>query len=325
MLVINTIMKPYTYLIKFLPTGRCYYGSRYANVKLKRTAEEDLMLKYPTSCKEIQQLIKEYGLESFSWEVRQKFDTPEEVVAWEKKVLRRCKVLERQDRWMNGNIAGHIIATPSVCKKISEFHKDKPKSEDHKNKISVANKGKVKGPQSAEHRLKNSLANSGVNNPMYGVPCSEERAAKIGAANKGKVAWNKGVPRTEEQKQAQREKMTGRKMLPEQVAKQVASRTGKPRSEEAKNNISKALKGKSKGPMSKEEKLKRSVALKGKAKPEGFGDKVASRMKEEFTENNPNKREDLKKCCPYCNQVFGPSNYTRWHGDNCKLKGEQND
>ena len=69
---------------------------------------------------------------------------------------------------------------------------------------------------------------------------------------------------------------------------------------------------------SEKEKLKRSVTMKGKAKPEGFGDKVAERMKQSFTENNPNKREDLKKICPHCGTKSGPSGYARWHGDNCK-------
>ena len=78
--------------------------------------------------------------------------------------------------------------------------------------------------------------------------------------------------------------------------------------------------GKLKGPMSDEEKLKRSLTMKGKAKPEGFGDKVAERMKHSFTENNPNKREDLKKICPHCGTKSGPSGYARWHGDNCKTK-----
>ena len=40
----------------------------------------------------------------------------------------------------------------------------------------------------------------------------------------------------------------------------------------------------------------------------------------EWTEKNPNKREDLKKICPHCNGKFGPSNYARWHGAQCQSK-----
>ena len=72
--------------------------------------------------------------------------------------------------------------------------------------------------------------------------------------------------------------------------------------------------------MSEEQKQIRSDKQKGIAKPKGFGDKVAERMKKEFSLNNPNRRPDLQKICEHCNKTIGPSNYTRWHGDNCKQK-----
>jgi hypothetical protein len=279
------------------------------------------MLVYHTSCTEIKKLVKEYGLDAFEWEVRRKFDEPKQSVEWEKKVLRRSKVLSNQDKWINGNIAGHILATPASRKKISDFHKGKPKSDEHKQKISQANKGKVKGPQTVEHRLKNSVANSGENNPMYGKPCSEERKDNISAAKKGKPNGCSGRVRSEESKQKQREKMLGRQLTPDQLARSIAKRTGMKRTQETKNKISKSLIGISRGPMTNSEKQKRSIANKGKAKPDGFGKHMVEVMKERFTNNNPNKREDLKKVCTYCNGNFGPSNYTRWHGDNCKMKG----
>lgn len=229
-------MKPYTYLIRFKPTGQVYYGSRFKNVRLKRIAEDDLMLLYTTSSKYIKKLIKEHGLDAFEWEIRKKFDTPEQAVAWEKKVLTRCKVLEKQDKWLNKNIAGHIIATEESCKKISDANKGKPKSEDHKKKIAASNKGKVKGPQTAEHRKKNSDANSGINNPMYG-PCTEERAKNISLAKKGKPAHNKGVPVSDEQKAKQSAKMKGRQLTPDQLARGIAKRTGQKRTPEQKERI----------------------------------------------------------------------------------------
>ena len=64
----------------------------------------------------------------------------------------------------------------------------------------------------------------------------------------------------------------------------------------------------------------RSDKQKGIAKPIGFGDKVAERMKKEFSVNNPNRRPDLQKICEHCDKTVGPSNYARWHGDNCKQK-----
>ena len=117
---------------------------------------------------------------------------------------------------------------------------------------------------------------------------------------KGRPAWNKGIPQTEEHKEKNR---------------QAALKRG-PKSEETI---------KPKGPMSEEEKLKRSIKQKGVKKPEGFGDKVAERMKEEFSYNNPNRRADLKKVCEHCGIKTGPSNYTRWHGTNCKQRETNNE
>lgn len=141
---------------------------------------------------------------------------------------------------------------------------------------------------------------------------------------KGKPAWNKGRKLEGDELEQHRTRTRNRVIDPvkqaEGQAKRIAKVTGMKQSDEAKLKKSLALKGKPKGPMSDEEKLKRSLTMKGKAKPEGFGDKVAERMKQTFTENNPNKREDLKKICPHCGTKSGPSGYARWHGDNCKAK-----
>jgi 5-methylcytosine-specific restriction endonuclease McrA len=141
--------------------------------------------------------------------------------------------------------------------------------------------------------------------------------------SKNLIPWNKGgVEITNEHRENLKKAAKHRKIDPikqaEGQAKRVAKIFGQKRSEDTRIKMSLASKGKSKGPMSEEEKLKRSIAQKGKAKPEGFGDKVAVRMKEEFSKNNPNNREDLKKTCPHCHKTFGPSNYARWHGSNCR-------
>jgi hypothetical protein len=194
-------MKPYTYLIKHRPTGQVYYGVRSAN---KVEPQEDLWNKYYTSSPKVQRLIEETGKESFAVEVRRVFETKEQAVAWETKVLRRCKVLH-DNRWINQNVAGYIIPTEESNKKISDFHKDKPKSDEHKLNLSKSQKGKPKvnsKNQTPEYRALMSKLKSGVNNPMYGKGCTPERAANISAAKKGKPAHNKNVPMSEEQKAA---------------------------------------------------------------------------------------------------------------------------
>jgi hypothetical protein len=206
---INNNMKPYTYLIKHRPTGKVYYGFRSAN---KVDPQEDLWNKYYTSSPKVQKLIEETGKESFDVEVRRVFETKEQAVAWEAKVLRRCKVLH-DDRWINQNVAGYIIPTEESNKKISDFHKGKPKSEDHKQKIRDGNIGKKKPPRTDEYRALMSKLKSGENNPMYGKGCTPERAANISAAKKGKPAKNKGVPMSEEQKAILRETKERNKIM----------------------------------------------------------------------------------------------------------------
>jgi hypothetical protein len=220
-------MKPYTYLIKHRPSGKVYYGFRCAN---RVEPHEDLWKHYFTSSPKIQQLIEETGADSFDTEIRQVFETKEQAVAWETRVLTRCKVLH-DDRWINQNVAGYIVPTEESRKKISDYHKDKPKSDEHKQNLSKSQKGKAKKStvyKSREYRDKMSLLKSGPNNGMYGKGCTPERAAKIGAANKGKVPANKGVPMSEEQKVKIRATKAANptKRSAEAIAKTVAKQTG---------------------------------------------------------------------------------------------------
>ena len=198
---INEI-KPYTYLVKFKPTGKVYYGSRCQNyTKFNRTPAEDFWNHYTTSSENINNLIEEHGKDAFEYEIRRTFNSVEDMADWETRVLTRSRVLERQDRWMNGNVAGYKIVTEAGAKKISETHKDRPKSEEHKKNLSLSQKGKPKNYiQTTDHRQLNSEANSGKNNPRYGVEVLQSTRDKIGKANKGKVPSNKGTPMTEEQK-----------------------------------------------------------------------------------------------------------------------------
>jgi hypothetical protein len=234
MKLINEIQS-YTYLIKCKVTGQVYYGSRTKNVRLKRTPLQDLMIYYTTSSNDVNDLIKQHGIEAFDWEVRQTFDDVDKPGAWETKVLRRMKVLQRRDIWLNGNIAGKKVLTKSGAKRISETHKDKPKTEEHKRKLSESNIGKKKGERSNEYRENMSKIKSGPGNAMYGKPCTKERAANISAAKKGKPAKNKGhketrpevlerikqaalarKPQTKEQREKQAQKTRGQKRTPEQ-------------------------------------------------------------------------------------------------------------
>jgi hypothetical protein len=220
-------MKPYTYLIKHRPSGKVYYGYRSAN---RVDPVDDLWKHYFTSSPRVQKLIEDTGADSFDTEIRQIFETKEQASNWETRVLHRCKVLH-DDRWLNQNVAGYIVPTVESNKKISDFHKDKPKSKEHKQNLSNSQKGS-KRPWSKQNLPKDS---SGKNNGMYGKSHSEETKAKISALMseriKGdsnpmrKVEWTeerkehmrqiraKRQPWTEEQKKAVAQKLIGQKRL----------------------------------------------------------------------------------------------------------------
>lgn len=212
-------MKSYTYLIKHKPTNTVYYGVRTAN---KLSPEQDLWNEYYTSSKQIHAMIAADGIDSFDVEIRREFETPEAATQWETKVLQRCKVME-DSRWLNANVAGHILATPAVRAKISAYHTGRAKSEEHKHKISAANRGKVKGPISDTQRTLLSKIKSGSGNAMYGKKHSEETLAKMSKARLAQEA-NREIKRvgnnwTEKERQAHSEKMSGRKQDPEIIAR----------------------------------------------------------------------------------------------------------
>lgn len=313
-------MKPYTYLIKHRPTNRVYYGMRAAN---KVEPEQDLWQHYFTSSPKVQQLIEETGRESFDVEIRKVFETKEQAVAWETRVLRRCKVLQN-DRWINQNVAGYIVPTEESRKKISDFHKGKAKSDEHKKNLSESQKGKPKinsKNQTPEYRALMSSLMKGENNPRYGTNVLETTKRKIGEANKGKIPINKGVPMSEEQKAKIRATKSNNptKLTDEQKAKIAANRLGKKHSKETKAKMSAAHKGKPKGPMSDEEKLKRSLGNLGKSKPKGMGARLSATVAAQLAAGT-HYTQQPKLTCPHCGTQASKARYNGYHGEKCKHK-----
>ncbi|NBP04521.1 MAG: hypothetical protein EBU90_31445 [Proteobacteria bacterium] len=94
------IYQPYTYLITHIPTGKRYYGVRFA----RGCHPSDLGTKYFSSSKLIKRMISEEGLDSFRFEIRRTFDDAETAINWETKVLTRLKVKSKQN-WLNIGIS----------------------------------------------------------------------------------------------------------------------------------------------------------------------------------------------------------------------------
>lgn len=124
-----------------------YYGVRYA----KNCSPSDLFVTYWTSSKYVHEMIEKFGLPDII-QVRRIFQTQEQAIAWEEKVLRRMKVLQ-SDKWINKNISGAIY--------LKEF------SEEHKRKISISNKGKHDPIHALNASKAARLVNTGKKRPEH--------------------------------------------------------------------------------------------------------------------------------------------------------------
>lgn len=89
-------MIPFTYLLTHRPTGRRYYGVRYA----KGCHPDQLWSLYYSSSKIVKLLIEKYGVDSFDYEIRKTFNTREAALDWEHRVLQRLKPYHKKE-WIN--------------------------------------------------------------------------------------------------------------------------------------------------------------------------------------------------------------------------------
>ena len=192
--------KAYTYLIELKPTNELYYGSRYSINRKNMDPDKDFWIDYFTSSEKVHERIQMYGKDAFDIKIDKVFDTAQEAIDYESDYLTEVDA-KNNPLYLNGNNKGGIFPSEEHFKKISEFHKGKPKTEEHKRKISEANKGK-KRPWATANLPDDT---SGKNNAMYGKKHSEETIAKMSAAKKGKTPPNKGKSMSEEQKAKIRE------------------------------------------------------------------------------------------------------------------------
>jgi len=177
---------PFTYLIKHLPTNRYYYGVRYK----KGCHPNDLWTKYFTSSRKVKGLIRRYGKKSFIFEIRKIFKTQKQACNWEHKVLKKLKVIYRND-FLNQSDNRQI--DPKLNSKYSKG-KNNPRygvklSKDQKKQISNSLKRWFKNPNNKhpwlgkKHSKKTielfKKINKGKNNPRYGVKITLEHKRKL--------------------------------------------------------------------------------------------------------------------------------------------------
>lgn len=173
---------PYTYLIGWSQLNVWYYGSRTAkigNCLYESGCHPDELWKtYFSSSKHVKEFRKLHG-EPNVIEVRRTFNSSGAALFWETKVIRRMN-LPSNKKWLNrANVLGEYVTTKPKSlehrKKLSQWQlglKRQPLNEATKKKISLANKGKVR---TTEMRKNISLAGIG----KHLGPCSDERAQAI--------------------------------------------------------------------------------------------------------------------------------------------------
>lgn len=111
---------PFTYRIISLNDGRMYYGVKWSI----GCHPEILGQTYFSSSKTVKQLIQEQGKDKFYFEVRKVFYNVNDAINWENKVLRRMKVVERDD-WLNKTNNRSIQLTEENRSAVSERNHQK--------------------------------------------------------------------------------------------------------------------------------------------------------------------------------------------------------
>jgi hypothetical protein len=153
-------MKCYSYLIGWSKLKKYYYGSRWS----KNAHPKDLWKKYYTSSKTVKQFREENG-EPDIIQVRRTFDTPQKAQRWEKRVLKKMKVVTN-DKWLNRAVGGEVYSTSEDIRrrwKQGCYDNRPPQTEEHKRKNAL---GVIRYYQTHSHTTK-------------GIPLKEEHKDKI--------------------------------------------------------------------------------------------------------------------------------------------------
>ena len=195
-----TIYTPYTYLIGWSHMNKYYYGVRYA----KGCAPEEFWVKYKTSSKTVKIFTEEYGDPDII-QIRKTFDCADKARIWENVVLRRMKVVERDDflnqtdnkaififeetregmfteevrRKMSDSAKKRILRDGVNYKALEKARSNQKYSKSRNNKISQAMIGReIHWGYKISETHKKSGRFDGKNNPMYGKSAITERNLK---------------------------------------------------------------------------------------------------------------------------------------------------
>lgn len=151
-------MTPYTYLLKFIhpinKEEKFYYGVKFG----KDSDPSEFFVSYFTSSKIVGALLKEHGTEAFEYEIRKTFDDPKKARDWERRVIVRMNMCDK-DSWLNIAIGPKYFDwTPELKEILRKANTGKVYSETTKLKLSKALTGRK---LSVEHNRRKNESNTG--------------------------------------------------------------------------------------------------------------------------------------------------------------------
>lgn len=181
----------YVYCIEHTPTGKFYYGARYRHIRNKIQPEDDLWKKYFTSSKQVKNLRKEYGDDSFECSIIFKSLDVDECFVVEQNLIKenvknplclnmRYFDVEKSDRIFS--VFGKTLSTKGKSKSEStKQNMRKPKSKEHSRNISEAQK-KNGGNGPAKHKEESKIKNGNTHRLLKREKVTCPHCNKMGGA-----------------------------------------------------------------------------------------------------------------------------------------------
>jgi len=217
--------------------------------------------------------IKKYGIENFKKEILETCNSDEELNEREKYWIFLYQSFKREIGYnlTKGGTGGDTILDKEKRKQINEKRKQINSLLTKEERSKIFGSGKKGKPTVHSEETKNKISekNKGINNGMFGKEpwnkggkCyTDEQLKKFSDSHKGKIAWNRGIPATEEQKRKQSEKMKGRKV-----------------SVETRKKLSESLKNSEKKKISDLNKIGKPSGTKGKKLSNETKDKIRKKL-----------------------------------------------
>ena len=198
----------YVYLITNLINNKTYVGKRIC--RKNQNPEKD---NYMGSGVALGNAKKKYGIENFSKEILAICYSKNILNILEKEYIKLYREIGKAEyNISDGGEGGHGPMTPEmkekirisnlgkkrseeVRKKMSEFHRNRPK--EVQDKIANSLRGRKNGPRSetVKQHISEGIRNS---EKWHNAMKSEERSKKLSEALKGRPSWNKGMKMSDE-------------------------------------------------------------------------------------------------------------------------------